>query len=184
MAIRHKLALRDALQAAFLRSASERSAKRSSHPYAKFRISNVVIRSLDDRVYPEIDETPGISSWFRLEPFDFYHNGLEVILNLRHGVIDSAGRWDFVEYGVEVDAELFREIKVWVIGQIPFHFIRAYDLDGDEHYRDPHLYCLYGDHGQPYEAIRYAICTDGDEYDWPLDISKRVAGLMGDGGDT
>ena len=30
------------------------------HPYEKFAVGRVVIRSLDDTSYPEVDESPGI----------------------------------------------------------------------------------------------------------------------------
>lgn len=172
--IQRKLALRDTLARALLLPASERREAHSPHPYSKFRVNNLIIRSLDDEAYPNVDKTPGISSWFRVEPFDFYHNGIEVILTLRSGVIDEQGYWDVIEYDAPFDTTRFQRIKVWVIGRIPYQFIRAHDLDGDEYYAEPHLYCLFGYSGEPYEEIRHALCSDGEEYDWPLDAEKRI----------
>src|SRR5689334_12081932 len=95
------------------------------HPYDKFRISKLIIRSLDDRSYPNVDEAPGISSWFRVEPFDFYHNGLEVILWMHAGMVSDCGRWKLVKTDDEPVPEAFRRQNIWEIGEIPFSYIRT-----------------------------------------------------------
>jgi hypothetical protein len=173
--IQRKLDLRHRLEGALLRAPETLRARgRLIHPYDRFIHTKVIIRSLGDRVYPNVDESPGISSWFRLEPFDFYHNGIEFILSLQHAAMDDAGRWRVLRYDEKADPSTHNEIKIWVIGRIPYRNIRALDLDGDEYYREPHLYCAYADNGEPYEEIRYAVCGEGDEYDWPLDNGRRI----------
>lgn len=144
-----------------------------THPYEKFRRHKVIIRSLDDKSYPEIAESTGISSWFRVEPYDFYHNGLEVILNIQQVIMNREGQWRPISYEESFDESIFHRVKVWVIGRIPFQFIRAYDLQGDDYYREPHLYCAFANDGEPYEAIRYATVGDDNTYDWPLDNNLR-----------
>ena len=52
----------------------------------KFAETEFIVHRLGDTVYPDIDEGPGISSWFKLESFDFYHNGIEGILNIEYAV--------------------------------------------------------------------------------------------------
>jgi hypothetical protein len=173
--IQRKLDLRAALEKTFLRPAEERLRLRSKHPYAKFRISEAIIRSLSDRFYPEVDETPGISNWFKVELFDFYHNGLEVILSIRPGAIRSDGAWRLLTPDEALPQDgTWREVDVWELGCIPYRNIRAYDLRGDEYYNFPHLYCAFADEGEPYEEIRYAIVAADNEYDWPLEPSQRL----------
>ena len=49
----------------------------------KFKHNNFIIRSIDDVYYPNYDFRENtISSWFKVEPFDFYYNGLEIILSV------------------------------------------------------------------------------------------------------
>ena len=41
----------------------------------RFKDDNIIVHSIDDKNYPEIDERDyGISSWFRVEIYDFYYN--------------------------------------------------------------------------------------------------------------
>lgn len=47
------------------------------------------------------------------------------------------------------------ETKLEEFGQIPFENIIEIDIDGDEYYRFPHLYCDYPSGFNPYEAIVY-----------------------------
>jgi hypothetical protein len=59
-----------------------------------------------------------------------------------------------------------------------FHFENIVEVDeeGDEYYRDVHLFCRYADASQPYEVIIYRV-VDGHEEFWPekrFDFSKRV----------
>lgn len=137
----------------------------------------VIVRRVGDRLYPEIDD--GIpSNWLRLEVWGFYHNGLEVILNLRPGIIAAStfpvGRkWRIIEHGEDVDRSQFGEAKIWVLGRIPFRNIEQFDPDGDEYYREPHLYCWYADGGAPWEAVAYRLCDDGG-YDWPLEVANQL----------
>jgi hypothetical protein len=173
--IQAQLQLRDELKAILLKKPGTCQQRgRYLHPYEKFSVNRILIRSLDDTVYPDRDESPGISSWFRVEPFDFYHNGIEVILTIQYALFDADGYWRPELYGETLDLEHYKRVKVWVIGRIPFRNIRAYDADGDEYYNDPHLFCAFADNGDPYEAVRYAICADDDDWDWPLDDEKRI----------
>lgn len=134
---------------------------------------------MDNDVYPEDDESPGISSWFRLEPYDFYHRGIKFILGIESGVMERisgyAGNahWALTKYEAAFDAEYFRQINIWHLGLIPFRNIRHYDLKGDEYYNYPHIYCDFSANGMPYEAFEYAV-VGKDEYDWPLKPELRL----------
>jgi len=172
--IRRRLKLRSALEICLLRPVGHRRGPhRVQHPYDKFHYSKVVIHSLADTAYPEVDPAPGISSWFRLEPFDFYHNGVEFILGIRQAVLDRQGSWRLVPHRMHLTDQTPGVIKVWEIGRIPYRNIRELDPKGDEYYNEPHLYCAFANAGEPYEDIRYAVCGEDNEYDWPLDPSER-----------
>lgn len=95
-----------------------------------------------------------------MELYDFYHNGLEGVLTIRLGAIDDQGQWAVHTYGQALPGPKFRSVKLWHIGRIPWRNIVDYDLQGDEYYPMPHVYCVYADVGTPYETLR---CTGLDE---------------------
>ncbi|BDC46037.1 restriction endonuclease [Paraburkholderia terrae] len=127
----------------------------------------VVIHSIDDEHYPEVDVAGNgrISSWFRVEFAGHYHAGIEVYLNIEHIIVDRIdGAWAEVGFGANgLDIDIQPEeafantrydvVKVFTIGRIPFKNIFEIDEDGDEYYREPHLYCRFVDHGTPYELV-------------------------------
>jgi len=54
----------------------------------KFEHGEVIVHRIGDKTYPDVDKRPGISGWFKLEMFDFYHGGVECILALEHALVD------------------------------------------------------------------------------------------------
>lgn len=124
--------------------------------WLKFKHSEVLIRSIYDKKYPENPlDFPG---YYKAEVYDWYHNGLEVrahpyvvdakVRRLKEDADDESDRPE--DYNI-VDCRLE------VFGCVPFENIIDYDIDGDEYYRYPHLYCDYPCGSNPYEAIRYRI---------------------------
>lgn len=175
----HKL--RDDLKLAFTRPWDEIQRKRAERgdgrerPFDTFRYSKMVIHRLGDENYPDIVNENGISSWFRLEPYDFYHNGIKFITWIESGVIEDCQgyaanmHWAIIPFGAEYDRSMFRAINIWKLCLIPYRNIRHYDLKGDEYYNEPHLYCDFSCNGAPYERVEYAVVAEDDEYyDWPL----------------
>lgn len=174
--IRRTLKLRNALRRALLRPAGERPPTgRVTHPYQQFAHRRVVVRSLDDTTYPGTDDArEGISSWFRVGLYDFYPDGLEVILGITSALVDGDGTWRLHRPDANaVHAPEERRVKVWCIGRIPFRFIRGWDIAGDEVYQDPHLYCTFANDGEPYEGVRYATVGDETTPDWPLPPDRQ-----------
>ncbi len=129
---------------------------------------DLIIRSIDDEMYPEVDEAPEgkISSWFKAEFGRHYHNGIELILNIQMIIIDrKTKKWAMIdhkdplikaanfEYERVINQTAYVVMKVYTIGRIPFRNIFEVDEDGDEYYNFPHLYCRYVDAGMPYEVI-------------------------------
>jgi hypothetical protein len=173
--IKRDLKLRNQMRADFLKRPEEYDGPRPvRHPYEKFRHSEVIIHRLENDCYPEMDGRTGISSWFKVELFDFYHGGLVVILDIERGVISDGEYWAIIPHGADFDRTHFREIGIWKLGKIPFRNIRHHDLAGDEYYNFPHIYCEFADNGMPYEGFAYAV-VGKNEYDWPLYPKKRLA---------
>ncbi|MCC6336082.1 MAG: restriction endonuclease [Myxococcales bacterium] len=140
-------------------------------PFSHLR---AIVHSIDDSSYPNADATEevGISGWFRLELWDFYFNGLEFVMDVERGFIDNEGNWGVAEEGAEWDQSRFREIKMYRLARIPFENIVEVDVDGDEYYPEPHLFCRFANGGQPYEGFRNLL-LDGDET-WPLEEDRRL----------
>jgi hypothetical protein len=141
-------------------------------PYEKFTHSEMIIHSVDDSSYPDHDSSEvGISSWFKLELWDFYFNGLEFVVGIDGGIVDKQGNWAIAPHGKRWDAQTYREIKLFRLARIPFENIVEVDIDGDEYYPQPHLYCRYANGGEPYEGFRYVMAHD--DYPWPMDPERQ-----------
>lgn len=92
--------VRDDLQKAMLKSSVERMKRPpgQSRPW-KFAEGEFIVHRLGETSYPSIDEGPGISDWFKLESFDFYHNGIERILDIEYALVSGdTGRWASLDY--------------------------------------------------------------------------------------
>jgi hypothetical protein len=172
--IRQNLKLRDTLKKALLKPPAQINFGEVNHPYEKFQYSRIIVRSLDDSDYPKVCDSSGISSWFRVELYDFYHNGIKVILGVDYAIINNKGEWRPIDYYESFDDCLFNRIKVWILGYIPYRFINAYDLEGDEYYNEPHFYCAFANNGEPFEAIHYRTVGGEGGYDFPLDEERRL----------
>jgi hypothetical protein len=165
--IKRNLALKKRMEKDFLR----RLDRRAKWPYEKFAHSEVIIRSIDDETYPEVVEQGRISTWFKAEVWNFYFNGLEIIILPEEGVIDGQGRWAVVANGQKYGAS-YRKVTIICVGRIPWRNIVEYDLSGDNHYREAHVYCKFADNGRPYEGIVYYLAED--ERYWLLENKNRL----------
>lgn len=175
-ALKRDQKMRDDLHRDLLKSIAERmKLPTGSSRMAKFRYTEFIIRRIDNNTYPNIDETPGISGWFKLEVFDFYHGGLQGILDLQYVLFnDETQKWCFLSYeqSQQKYPARFSILKAFTTGKIPWRNILHYDLQGDEFYRGPHLYCEYADSGTPYEGFGYFHAIDG--YQWELPGEDRM----------
>lgn len=165
--VKRNIAMKKRMEKDFLR----RLDRRAKWPYEKFAHSEIVIRSVDDETYPELQDLASLGAWFKVEVWDFYHNGLEVIICPEAGVVDKHGKWAVVEYGQEYDASKYEKVTLIRVGRIPWRNIVDYDLSGDKHYRCAHVYCKYADNGSPYERVAYYLIND--EGYWPLESGDR-----------
>ncbi len=170
--IKRDLKTRQELERAMLKPFDPKNPNRKPCDALVYR--KIIIRSVEDTRYPDVDPAPSgrISSWFRVEPYSFYHGGLMVILNLSRGIYSDSEQWQLIEHDAEFDRALFREIQIWTLGKIPWRNIRTCAFRGDEYYNEPHFFCAFADNGEPYEGLEYRIL--GETYDWPLDPRKRI----------
>ena len=180
--IKRNLRLRDEMRGDLLKTLGGYTKRGPiAHPYEKFRRSEAIIHRIDDDCYPEMDESPGISSWFKVELFDFYHGGIKVILGIESGIIGKEfcpwnQHWAIIPYKADFDRDYFQENDIWKLGLIPFRNIRHYDPRGDENYGIPHLYCDFSINGMPYESFEHAVVGKSEnDYDWPLRPELRLS---------
>jgi len=134
------------------------------NPSKKFDSREVIIHNIDDDTYPNTDTaSTGISSWFRLGLYDFYFNGLEVCSYCQAGIINSKGEWKLLlgKDAMEQPPSGFQRITIQPFLRIPFKNIVAYDLEGDEYYNYPHIYCRFSEGGSPYEDEVYRVVVEG-----------------------
>jgi hypothetical protein len=177
--VRRRLALKRRMQRDLLSEHYDPNEARS-RPSSKFECSSLIIHSVDNDTYPEPDADGhvGISSWFKVEPYDFYHGGLEVWLANVQGLFDGQGNWDICEYGEPSRKGTYNKRNLYMVGRIPYTSIVDYDLKGDEYYGEPHIYCRFEHGGTPYEEIVCSTMSDERkgvyDSDQRLDNAKRL----------
>ena len=161
--IKRNLALKKRLQKDFLRKLEKSEWEHSWYePWIKFTYSNVLIRSIDDVKWPEVDDNPTgeISSWFKGEFWDFYENGIELVTRGGRAIFDKNGNWDLLELG-DVERwknENYKATNYWTFLRIPYDYIVEYDMDTDPYHGIPSIYVKYEKDGMPYENIVYGTC--------------------------
>ena len=107
--------------------------------------------------YPDLDEKEKrISAWFRVGLVDTYHKGIQVGLSWETLTMDrQKNEWRWTNRKAGENGEL----KVILIGYVPFENIESVDWDGDEYYGYPHIYCYFdARRKEPYE--RLAFCEE------------------------
>lgn len=153
--IRRNIALKKRMKSDFLKKSGCRDRneinERLHKPWTKFEHSEVLVRSIYDKAYPGENTllNNDFTGYFKAEVYDFYHNGLMV----RAYPYAKDVRYKLMEY----DSEEFEivDLRVEVFGCIPFENIIEYDIDGDEYYVYPHLFCDFVNVSDPFEKIVY-----------------------------
>lgn len=159
--IRRNIALKKKMKKDFLKQTGCRTREevedRLHKPWTKFNHSEVLIRSIYDKAYPKENTllNNDFTGYYKAEVYDFYHNGLMVRaypyvkdIKYRDEDFDNPGEYTIIEDRAEI------------LGCIPFENIIEYDIDGDEYYNYPHLFCDFVNVSDPYEKLVY-LCNDG-----------------------
>ena len=125
--------------------------------------SSMLLRAFNGVQYPDKNEPDGYGeySWFRAEIKSLYHKGMEFTIGIEEIQVFGNHTWDLVTYGDKPTDGL---VKVAKVGQINFADIVDYDIDGDEHYNYPHVYCRFKYRGTPFENIYYYNLDKTYEY--------------------
>lgn len=158
--IRRNIALKKRMHKDFYKpmtsNSHEEHMSRLEEPWRCFVHSEVLVRSIYDKVYPENGLLDGDKrGYFKAEVFNWYHNGLMVraypyVVNARVKYFkDSPDESEALD-----DYEIVEE-RLEVIGCIPFENIIEYDMNGDEYYNYPHLFCDFINGSDPFEEIQY-----------------------------
>ena len=118
----------------------------------------VIIRDIDRAdSYPEISNEKGISPWFKVELAQTYHRGVQVFLQAGALVTKDDGSLRFRDLKAGEKGDL----RVFLVGEIPFLNIEVINWEGDEYDCYPHFYChFFGKNDEPYERIIF--CTEVD----------------------
>lgn len=162
--IRRNIALKKRMHKDFTRPRlKEENCKNNiEEPWRGFINNKVLIRSIYDKSYPKntLIDDPG-TGYYKAEIYNWYHNGLMVHThpfivkaNVRYLKVDADD-----ESSDPNDYDMIEE-HLQVIGCIPFENIIEYDIDGDEYYQYPHLFCDFVDGFDPYEELLY-LSDDG-----------------------
>lgn len=109
---------------------------------------DVIVRHVDRMdAYPQIDKSDiDISPWFRVALLDTYERG--IVLGLRiGGLVRCDGGFRFNDH---INGEK-SDITAFLMGDIPYDSIVAVNMEGDEYYNFPHIYCNFDFSGEPYE---------------------------------
>ena len=117
---------------------------------------DVIIRHvnrIDD--YPNLQETKGISPWFKVGLLDTYYKGIKVGLGWE-GLLESPQGLRKADYKAGERGEL----NAMLTGEIPYDFIETMNVDGDEYYYLPHIFCHFAHKGEPYERLFYTQKVD------------------------
>lgn len=93
-----------------------------------------------------------------------YHKGIQVGLRWGKLTMDkTTNKWRYTNYESGENGD----IKVILIGYIPYENIEAVDWDGDEYYAFPHIYCYFNTkRKEPYE--RLVFCEEKHLDDFPF----------------
>ena len=139
-------------------------------PIHKFEYHEVLIRSVDDKSWPnrEENENTKIDSWFKTELWDFYDNGIELVSAITHKIIvDNEGNWDILDWKGD-SRESNPNYQILVLhpfNRIPFEYIVDYDLELDSYNGAPSIFVEYAKDGMPYEETVFGDLGKYDKND-------------------
>lgn len=174
-AIKRKLSLKKKIQKDFILEVDKKDWNRLRYePFWKFVYHNVIIRSVDDKSWPNVDEvkdTP-MSSWIKGEFHNLYENGIELITHGGYVLVDEEGNWDLMDWPKDKreNNPAYSKLSCHAFLRIPYEYIVDYDLDPDDYYSLPTIYVEYAKDGTPYEEIRYGR---GGHYDEKSPANSR-----------
>lgn len=157
--IRRNIALKKRMHLDFLNNSSIGNysvTEQLKKPFLKFGFTKMIIHSIYDKNYPYENTllNNDYTGYLRVDIYDFYFNGL-IVTDGFVGV-----KLTQLENGKKIS----HNMKALRLGYIPFENIIEYDMEEDEFYSNPHLYCEFINVCDPFEKIGYAVLVSDDEY--------------------
>lgn len=105
--------------------------------------------------YPDIDDSKGISPWFRVGLVGQYHRGILLALGIHSLVLEESegpsGEWRLVDDTEDMSAA----VTAYLVGYVRYEDIEMVDWNGDEYYGFPHIFCHFTHGGEPYERLAF-----------------------------
>lgn len=157
--IKHRIRIGDKLRKAFAASPRQKGVGGSKARDRYLAGSNTIIRNIEDDTYPENENVDRgqISAWFKVHFYDFFHNGIEVILRPCGGLINREGRWKNTDGRKPKEGCGFAQVTLYPVGIISFDNIVDFKMDSDEYGYGPHIFCRFCNGREPYERIDFRL---------------------------
>ena len=130
-------------------------------PELRFASSELLIKSLFDRVYPESNDDNKPSTWFKTWSYNLYNEGIEIHMyayTYAKIYIDNNLNW-YLSTDKPASTPLL-ELKVNIIGRIPFYNIVDIEENGDMYYDFPIVTCRFNEDFGPIKSIHYEFRDD------------------------
>jgi len=135
-------------------------------PWIKFAYHNLILRDPGDRRFPEVD--PENCSWLKVECWNFYERGIEFISLGGDAVFDEFGYWDILKYNdPRAENPKYDTRPYNIFTRLEYINIAAYDLEPDEYYSSPTIYCpFHPDEQHPFSEILYGHAGSAKSRRW------------------
>lgn len=130
-------------------------------PELRFASSELLIKSLFDKVYPESNDDNKPSTWFKTWSYNLYNEGIEIHMyayTYAKIYIDNNLNW-YLSTDKPASTPLL-ELKVNIIGRIPFYNIVDIEENGDMYYDFPIVTCRFNEDFGPIKSIHYEFRDD------------------------
>lgn len=149
------------------------------NPYKKFGSYATVIRSIDDKTYPEWIEDK--SNWFKGFIYDYYEYGLLIWLDAHSNpdvfIHNKTGKW-FSKYYYEKFKvpKNYEKFSSRLLAKLPFTNIIDCKVGDDYHSFCSHLFCKYdGTIIAPFNEYVYITKYDSElEYSFWVDLDDNL----------
>jgi len=161
-AVRRSVAMKRRIYSELIDFSGVDGSRHAREPAAKFRWGKAIIHSAHGSTWPNVTgDDAETSGWSKVSFADTYHDGLLLEIGYSYILIDDAGCWSLISPEERnVLPNPARAILARQIGQLPYAGIVELDEHGDEYFNGPHLYCVFGFHGTPFDAYRFQIAGE------------------------
>lgn len=130
-------------------------------PELRFASSELLIKSLFDKGYSESNEDKEPSTRFKTWSYNLYNEGIEINMypyTYAKVYVDNNLNW-YLSTDKPASTPLL-ELKVNIIGRIPFYNIVDIEEDGDMYYDFPIVTCRFNEEYGPIKSIHYEFRDD------------------------